>query len=104
MVLTLEHRTIPLNIRFTSPHPKISFDSAKLTGPLKPMPWPQGKPERVSVNSFGIVGANLHAILDSPASFNASASPSDYPETPQLLLCSANAPKSLNKMTAQYEP
>lgn len=103
MVLALEHRTIPPNIRFTSPHPKIPFDSAKLTVPLEPMPWPQGKLERVSVNSFGIGGANSHAILDSAASFNASPSPSNYPQTPQLLLYSANAPRSLEKMAAQYE-
>ncbi|XXG98856.1 hypothetical protein Hte_005186 [Hypoxylon texense] len=103
MVLALENRTIPPNIRFTSPNPKIPFKEAKLTVPVEPTPWPAERLERVSVNSFGVGGANAHVILDSAASFNASAVPQDVPTTPQLLLYSANSAKSLTKMIANYK-
>lgn len=103
MVLALEHRVIPPNIRFTAPNPKIPFESAKLMVPLEPTPWPQNKRERVSVNSFGIGGANAHVILDSAASFDASPTLPEPPTTPQLLLYSANAAKALETMAAQYQ-
>ena len=103
MVLALEHRTIPPNIRFTSPNPAIPFEAGKLTVPLEPTVWPQSRQERVSVNSFGIGGANAHVILDSAASFNASPKLHRAPITSQLLLFSAMSPKSLVKMTVNYE-
>ncbi len=58
MVLALEHQTLPPNIKFTSPNPKIPFESAKLVVPTEPTPWPAGRAERVSVNCFGIGGSN----------------------------------------------
>lgn len=103
MILALESRTIPPNIRFTQPNPAIPFASAKLTVPLDATAWPRSRHERVSVNSFGIGGANAHVILDSAASFNASPAIPRRPTIPHLLLYSANSPKSLGKMTANYQ-
>lgn len=103
MILALENRIIPPNIRFTDPNPAIPFKSAKLTVPLDPIAWPQSRYERVSVNSFGIGGANAHVILDSAASFNASPEVPRRPTTPHLLLYSANSAKSLSKLTANYQ-
>ncbi|KAI0172149.1 fatty acid synthase S-acetyltransferase [Hypoxylon sp. FL1284] len=103
MVLALENRTIPPNIRFTTPNPKIPFKEAKLTVPVEPTPWPASRLERVSVNSFGVGGANAHVILDSAASFNALTASRDAPTTPQLLLYSANSAKSLTRMIDNYK-
>ncbi|KAI1776601.1 fatty acid synthase S-acetyltransferase [Hypoxylon cercidicola] len=103
MVLALENRIIPPNIRFTSPNPKIPFKEAKLTVPVEPTPWPASRLERVSVNSFGVGGANAHVILDSAASFNASTASQDAPTMPQLLLYSANTTKSLTRMIDNYK-
>lgn len=103
MILALENRIIPPNIRFTHPNPAIPFTSAKLTVPLEAIAWPQSRHERVSVNSFGIGGANAHVILDSAASFNASPAIPRKQTTPHLLLYSANCAKSLGKMTANYQ-
>lgn len=102
-VLALEHRIIPPNIRFTSPNPAIPFEPAKLTVPVEPTPWPGSRSERVSINSFGIGGANAHVILDSAASFGASTKGYKYPSTPQLLLFSANSAKSLTRMTDVFQ-
>ncbi|KAI2465872.1 fatty acid synthase S-acetyltransferase [Annulohypoxylon bovei var. microspora] len=103
MVLALENRTIPPNIRFTTPNPKIPFKEAKLTVPLEPAPWPASRLERVSINSFGVGGANAHVILDSAATFNASAIAQNTPTTPQLLLYSANTSKSLTRAVENYK-
>lgn len=103
MVMALENRTIPPNIRFTTPNPKIPFKEAKLIVPVEPTPWPASRLERVSVNSFGVGGANAHVILDSAASFNASTALQDTPTTPQLLLYSANTAKSLTRMIDNYK-
>lgn len=103
MVMALENRTIPPNIRFTTPNPKIPFREAKLTVPVEPTPWPASRLERVSVNSFGVGGANAHVILDSAASFNASTISQNTLTTPQLLLYSANSAKSLTRMIDRYK-
>ncbi|KAI0889325.1 fatty acid synthase S-acetyltransferase [Annulohypoxylon maeteangense] len=103
MVLALENRTIPPNIRFTTPNPKIPFKEAKLTVPLEPTPWPASRLERVSINSFGVGGANAHVILDSAATFNASTITQNAPTIPQLLLYSANTSKSLTRAVENYK-
>jgi acyl transferase domain-containing protein len=68
-VLSLKNRTIPPNIKFSSPNPNISFPEPKLTVRLEPTPWPEPAYERVSVNSFSIGGTNAHVIVDSVRSF-----------------------------------
>lgn len=78
-VLALERKTIIPNIKFTQPNPKseeldehddgrnlltrilVPFVSARLTVPIEPTAWPATRKERISVNSFGIGGANAHA-------------------------------------------
>lgn len=101
-VLALENSTIPPNIKFLSPNAAIPFESAKLTVPTEPTPWPHGRLERASVNNFGAGGTNAHAVIDSAASFNASAISKRAPDEPQLLLFSANSQKALTRMIDNY--
>ncbi|OHW98789.1 polyketide synthase [Colletotrichum incanum] len=68
-ILALEHQIIPPNIKFDNPNPKIPFEEKKLKVPIAPTPWPKDRSERVSVNSFGIGGANAHVVIESAASF-----------------------------------
>ncbi|KAL3456975.1 hypothetical protein BJX64DRAFT_296261 [Aspergillus heterothallicus] len=68
-VLSLEHDTIPPNVFFDTQNPRIPFEEGKLQVPVEAMPWPEGRAKRVSVNCFGVGGANAHAILDSVPSF-----------------------------------
>ncbi|KAL8700930.1 MAG: hypothetical protein Q9224_000732 [Gallowayella concinna] len=104
-VMSLENRTIPPNIKFNIPNPRIPFQERKLTVPVEPTPFPPDKHERVSVNSFGLGGSNAHVIVDSAANF-------DFPkpnregrveDVPQLLLFSAGSALSLKNMTSGYE-
>jgi len=62
-VLALEHRQVPPNINFTTPNPKIPFEECGLRVPTEVEEWPQGRAERVSVNSFGIGGVNAHVSI-----------------------------------------
>ena len=103
MVMALEHRTIPPNIRFTSPNPDIPFDAGKLKVPLEPTPWPEDRFERVSLNAFGVGGANAHAVVESAAAHHVPAAIHETPETPQLLLYTANSAKSLTRMIENYQ-
>ncbi|KAL3465723.1 hypothetical protein BJX64DRAFT_285326 [Aspergillus heterothallicus] len=105
-VLMLEHRTIPPQANFVTPNPKIPFDEAQLVVPREPTPWPVGRPERISVNSFGITGANAHAILESAASNGVGhtqrnghcASPGQ-----SLVVFSANTSDSLKRKAIQIQ-
>ncbi|POR37432.1 Polyketide synthase [Tolypocladium paradoxum] len=102
-VLALENRTIPPNIKFNEPNPEIPWDSCGLSVPTEPVPWPESRHERISVNSFGIGGTNAHVILDSAHSFGVSPVPKRPTTSPQLLLYSANNADSLKKMIANYD-
>lgn len=53
-VLALEKQTIPANIKFSEPNPKIPFQDRKLVVPVEATPWPSHCRERAGVNSFGI--------------------------------------------------
>ncbi|KAL6897583.1 polyketide synthase [Trichoderma evansii] len=64
-ILAIEHRQVPPNIHFNNPNPNIPFKQAKLKVPVDVETWPQGRAERVSVNSFGIGGVNAHVIVES---------------------------------------
>ncbi len=63
MVLALEHRTIPPNIKFKTPNPDIPFHEGNLVVPIDPIPWPRDRLERVSINCFGVGGTNAHVSL-----------------------------------------
>ncbi|KAG6011444.1 Type I Iterative PKS [Claviceps lovelessii] len=103
MVKALQHRIIPPNIKFMTPHPDIPFKEAKLTVPKEAAPWPRDRLERVSVNSFGIGGANAHVILESAASHNIPPVSDDISGTPRLLLFSANSSKSISRLVDNYK-
>ncbi|KAL5342666.1 hypothetical protein BJX70DRAFT_394501 [Aspergillus crustosus] len=98
-VLSLEHNTIPPNVFFQTPNPKIPFEEGKLQVPVEVTPWPEDRHQRVSVNCFGVGGANAHAILDSVPSFcGDSIRPVTLPaESPRLLVVSAKSVDSLKK-------
>lgn len=106
-VMSLENRTIPPNIKFNIPNPKIPFKERRLTVPVEPTPFPEDREERVSVNSFGLGGSNAHVVVDSARSFGAlqekKTKDADGESRPQLLLFSAGSAPSLKTMAAEYE-
>lgn len=123
-MLALENRTIPPNIKFEMANPKsklffpvhrtdefpfvdrtnanvVPFREANLIVPVNPLPWPTGRKERVSVNSFGLGGSNAHAILESARSIGTPESitrDTENEDIPRLLVLSADHPESLQAM------
>ncbi|KAF2871120.1 hypothetical protein BDV95DRAFT_495285 [Massariosphaeria phaeospora] len=98
-VLALEHRTIPPQIKCFPPNPAIS---ARLTVPTEPTPWPEGRLERASVNSFGVGGSNAHVIIDSAAGWIPPRTSTIATADMKLLLFSANSSRSLTSMVHSY--
>ncbi|EXF77788.1 beta-ketoacyl synthase domain-containing protein [Colletotrichum fioriniae PJ7] len=112
MVLALEKSTIPPNINFKTPNPRIPWKSAKLRVPTQPTPWPSDRDQRVSINSFGIGGSNAHILLESASCFGLSASTctltnglNSGPSVPrqQLLPFSAKHPESINALSQKVQ-
>jgi acyl transferase domain-containing protein len=104
--LMLEHRTIPPQVNFVTPNPNIPFDDAQLVVPLEPVQWPAGRPERISINSFGITGANAHAIIESAAAngvAHSQANGHSISRRPHLFVFSANTADSLKNKAAQIK-
>ncbi|KAJ3577384.1 hypothetical protein NPX13_g3183 [Xylaria arbuscula] len=122
-VLALKNHTIPPNIKFSQPNPKIPFAEKGLIVPIHPTPFPNTKAERISINSYGIGGSNAHAIVDSVAQYlhdtsKASSSYSkdpcpsandtgdsnggDIPSDLEILLFSANTSASLQRQMQSY--
>ncbi|KAJ5993473.1 kinase subdomain-containing protein [Penicillium sp. IBT 35674x] len=101
-VLALEHNSIPPNIFFESPNPSIPFKDANLQVPLSLMPWPKDRKERISVNCFGIGGANAHVVMESMAAYSGQGSSTQeltqsFGNQPRLLPVSAMSQESLQR-------
>lgn len=60
----LKNRLIPPNLNFEIPNPQIDLQGWHLKVPTAPVPWPQDKLLRASVNNFGYGGTNSHLILE----------------------------------------
>ncbi|KAL4863050.1 hypothetical protein BDV12DRAFT_189962 [Aspergillus spectabilis] len=104
-VMMLEARAIPPQVNFDTPNPKIPFEEARLVVPLEVIQWPANRPERISVNSFGITGANAHVIVESAASHGVQVGPAAAVEDtlPRLLIFSANTAESLKRKADQVQ-
>ncbi|PTB36575.1 hypothetical protein M441DRAFT_62043 [Trichoderma asperellum CBS 433.97] len=98
-VLSLEHETIPPQVKFCVPNPKIKWAQYNLRVPTKPTPWPTDRLQRVSVNCFGVGGANAHVIIDS-AKLYISQKQTVLDPNPQLLVFSAHQGASLKERAA----
>lgn len=109
-VLALENQTIPPNINYSEPNPKIPFDRTLLEVPTEPIPWPNDRAERVSINSFGMGGANVHIILESARTWDLPSAPTNrlirrVPKTegPRLLVLSSHREETLDTMIRHHK-
>ncbi|KAK7959439.1 Compactin diketide synthase [Apiospora aurea] len=60
----LKNRVIPPNLNFEKANPEIDLQGWHLRVPTAPLPWPQDKLLRASINNFGYGGTNGHLILE----------------------------------------
>ncbi len=68
-ILAIQKRKIPPSLHFETPNPRIDFDRSPFFVNTQLRDWPEMEtPRRAGVNSLGIGGSNVHAILEeSPA-------------------------------------
>ncbi|RDL36343.1 Uncharacterized protein BP5553_05695 [Venustampulla echinocandica] len=109
-VVALENKTVLPNIKFEIPNPKIPWER-NLEVPVEPLHWPKGTRERMSINSFGLGGSNVHIVLDSAASMGIpswhrgqtlTGNGHAVPKHKSLLLLSGNSVPAITKMAAYY--
>ncbi|MEP7311634.1 MAG: beta-ketoacyl synthase N-terminal-like domain-containing protein, partial [Pseudomonadota bacterium] len=94
LVLSLQHRTIPAHLNFSTPSPHIPWGELPLRVPTRSEPWQPIAGRRIGgISSFGFSGTNVHIVLE-------EASPAGRPTQlhdprQQLLILSAHQPTAL---------
>ncbi|PGH00189.1 hypothetical protein AJ79_08294 [Helicocarpus griseus UAMH5409] len=91
-VLMIERGKIPPNLNLGTLKKTLGLGLSRVTIPTCLKEWPEGRPRRISVNSFGYRGTNGHAIVESLVNQHDSIS------TPQILTLTANNQRSLREM------
>ncbi|WP_394834884.1 phosphopantetheine-binding protein [Pendulispora rubella] len=99
-ILAFEHETIPRNLNYTTPHPRVPLEGTPLVIPTQSHPWRRGdRPRIAGVSAFGLSGALAHVLLEEP--------PRKAPETPRatrsvhVLALSARTPDALRAQAAR---
>ncbi len=99
--LALHHRRIPGTLHFEKPNPRIDFSATPFFVNRHTVDWVSpGGPRRAGVNSLGIGGTNVHAILEEAPVPAAAAN--EPPTGPWLLPLSARQPAALRQLAARY--
>ncbi|QKW37595.1 beta-ketoacyl synthase [Actinomadura sp. NAK00032] len=101
-VLVLQHGVMPAarDEDDGELNPRIPWDRIGFTVPARNHPWPSGLRRRVAgVNSFGMSGTNVHAVLEAytPAGRGADE-PAGASSRPELLTLSAKSPQALAEL------
>lgn len=100
LALALRHRTVPPNLHFQTPNPRIDFTGLGVRVPTAPTPLGSpGATVLAGINSFGFGGANAHAVVRSVEP--AAAAPRPESDGPQLFLLSARSRPALEELARQ---
>lgn len=99
--LALHHKAIPGTLHFEKPNPRIDFSRTPFYVTRETRAWEvSGHPRRAGVNSLGIGGSNVHAILEeAPAAKPEPVAPARGPE---VLPLSARHPRALRQIALRY--
>ncbi|MEV8307265.1 beta-ketoacyl synthase N-terminal-like domain-containing protein [Streptomyces flavidovirens] len=100
-VLMLQHGVIPAAAAPDDGelNPHIPWDRLKFTVPRQNRPWPAELPRRVAgINSFGMSGVNVHAVLEA---YEPAAEAGEVVARPELLTLSAKDPGALARLAQQ---
>ncbi|HWL15409.1 MAG TPA: beta-ketoacyl synthase N-terminal-like domain-containing protein, partial [Opitutus sp.] len=99
--LALHHRRIPGTLHFEKPNPRIDFSTTPFFVNRQTIDWASpGGPRRAGVNSLGIGGTNVHAILEeAPTPVSPPAEPARGPSVVPL---SARQPAALRELASRY--
>ena len=103
--LALDAETLPGNLHFHEPNPRIRWAELPLSVVAQTAPWPRtDAPRFAGVSSFGFSGTNVHVILEqAPAAAARAEQPSTSREAPQLVAVAAHCAEALDARLAQLE-
>jgi acyl transferase domain-containing protein/acyl carrier protein len=104
-IMSLRHGVVPPMVHFNKLPEDLAAIETGLAVPQEVTPWSgsgDGAPRRVGVNSFGVSGTNVHAIVEeapaealAQAPESATGSPESVATGPQLFALSATSPEAL---------
>ncbi|OHW96459.1 polyketide synthase [Colletotrichum incanum] len=94
VILMLEKGIIAPNTNFNTPNPNLPWADGRIRVASEPELFPLDRLRRVSVNSFGMGGANSHPRMDKSSAVT---------EECHVLLLSASNPKSLELLHQAYK-
>lgn len=101
-VLALHHKQLPASLHFEQPNPKIDFANSPFYVNTTLSEWKTAAyPRRAGVNSLGIGGANVHAILEEAPETATVNNGVEHPA--HLLTLSAKNEKALQELAHRYE-
>ncbi|WIX98161.1 SDR family NAD(P)-dependent oxidoreductase [Amycolatopsis mongoliensis] len=101
--ICLKRGTIPPNLHFEKPNPRIPFDQLPIRVPTETVPFPERPgPRRAGVNSFGFGGTNAHAILEQWPDRETAGHAEGDDGRPLLLPLSARSPEALQSLVESY--
>jgi acyl transferase domain-containing protein/SAM-dependent methyltransferase len=99
--LALHHQAIPPQLHFQTLNPNVTLRRTQIVVPTAMTPWPAGASRRFAgVSSFGLSGANAHAILGEAPPAPVAASEFDRPV--HVLSLSARTADALGALAARW--
>ncbi len=98
-VLALGHGVIPPSLNFTTPNPKIPWDTSGLRVVTENTPWPEtGTPRRAGVSGYGYGGTIAHVILESADEIESDVTTAgDVPGRPMVFPLSGASPAAVGQ-------
>jgi acyl transferase domain-containing protein/acyl carrier protein len=98
-VLALKHRQLPPSLHISRLNPQIDFETSPFYVCRQAAPWPDSDtPRRAGINSFGIGGANAHAVIEEAP---LGAAPLPPERDLALLTLSAHSASALKRAEAR---
>ena len=97
VLLMFRHRTIPPNLHFREPNPRIDFDDLNLRVVTGAESLPSDRQVFAGINSFGFGGANAHLVLSAPPLRTAARKSPPKLRSSLPFILSAKTPKALRE-------
>ena len=102
VVLSLQHKTIPLHRNFSEPNRHIPWDDWPIKIPLENTAW-EGKERFAGISAFGMSGTNVHIIVgETPEPSVPNERQLSTSGTKQLFTLSARTEGALSDLAKRY--
>ena len=102
VVLSLQHKTIPLHRNFSEPNRHIPWDDWPIKIPLENTAW-EGKERFAGISAFGMSGTNVHIIVgETPEPSMPNEEQRSTSGTKQLFTVSARTEGALSDLAKRY--